>query len=374
MTGDPKLHEIAGNRLLRGVGSEIVERIRELAESASFASDEIVFHEGDSADYLYLILEGRVRISKQGRAGAQENLAILETQDFFGEMAIYDPAPRSGRATAAAPTRLARLDRQGFEQLLEAAPVEVSANLTQVMIERLRRTDTRIIQDLMEAERLSLIGSMASSIIHDFKNPVGVIQGTANLLEKQLADPELHKFSRLIQQGVDQMLSLMRELLDYSRGTAQLSPEPVPIDALLEELHEQSLSHLAANGIVVEKTISYRGDLLIDRSRFLRVLLNLVANAAEAMPEGGMLKLDVVQRGPVVAISVGDTGPGVPEELLPQVFEPFVTHGKKMGTGLGLAIARSIVEAHGGSLRVTSTPGEGATFTVVIPAVPADVS
>ena len=311
-----------------------------------------------------------MRISKRGRGGQQETLTYLEAGDFFGEMALYDPEPRSAQATAAEATRLGRIGEPGFAQLLALAPGEISTNLTREIIKRLRNANTHFIHQMMEAERLSLVGSMASSIIHDFKNPMSVIQNAAELLTERTHDPQMVRFARMIRRSADRMLGMTQEILDYSRGTTSLHLESVAIDQLLEELDDQAFLRLPLTGIRVEKQIHYEGELHVDRSRFVPLLLNIIKNAAEAMPEGGVCRFSVEGRGDKVVFSIADTGCGIPEELLPRIFEPFVTHGKPEGTGLGMAIATAVVEAHQGTITVESKPGAGTTFDIAIPKGP----
>ena len=105
----------------------------------------------------------------------------------------------------------------------------------------------------------------------------------------------------------------------------------------------------------------------MDCGRFARVLLNLAKNAVEAMPKGGILWLTLGEHGGKVVFRVADTGCGIPEDLLPSIFEPFVTRGKSTGTGLGLAIVKSVVESHHGTIAVQSTPGKGTAFEITLP-------
>jgi signal transduction histidine kinase len=101
------------------------------------------------------------------------------------------------------------------------------------------------------------------------------------------------------------------------------------------------------------------------------VLCNLIKNAREAMPNGGILTITTDLVGNQVVIRISDTGIGIPAELLPKLFEPFVTHGKSHGTGLGMAIAKSVVTAHSGKISVSSVPGSGTTVDIRLPAPPA---
>jgi signal transduction histidine kinase len=155
--------------------------------------------------------------------------------------------------------------------------------------------------------------------------------------------------------------------LDFSRGKTQVALRVVAVDDLLNDLHEQVLDRLPKS-ISVVKHIELEQPLVIDRMRIARALVNIIRNAAEAMPNGGQLRLSMVSAEPdTLEITVADTGSGIPDELLPTIFEPFVTNGKPGGTGLGLAIAKAVIEAHGGSIGVQSAVGVGTSFTIRLP-------
>ncbi len=117
----------------------------------------------------------------------------------------------------------------------------------------------------------------------------------------------------------------------------------------------------------VDRQIEFDEDLVVDRGKLGRALLNIVRNAGEAMPREGRLVLRIDLRGAAVVFTISDTGGGIPEHLLPSIYEPFVTHGKSGGTGLVMATTKSIVDAHGGRIDVQSVTGKGTTFIVSIP-------
>lgn len=363
----PESPGFSGNKLFSGIKPEIVAELQLIPHRVDFEPDVVVFREGDPADCFFLIADGGVTISKRGRGGRQEVLSQFGSDEFFGEMAIYDPAPRSAQAATTGPTSLGRVDQAGLERMLALAPLEISANLTRESIRRLRNADSLLIAELLAAERLSLVGSMAAGIIHDFKNPITVILGAVQMIERRSDDATATKYAGMIRRSVDGMLSMAQELLDYSRGAASLQLQTVSVGDLLAELDEQALNLLAASGIKVERRIAYSGAITVDRSRFIRLLLNVVRNAAEAMAGGGTLQLEVDHSGDRVRIHIEDTGEGIPADMLPTIFQPFVTRGKSSGTGLGLAIAKSVVDAHGGNISISSTPGVGTRVLIELP-------
>lgn len=136
---------------------------------------------------------------------------------------------------------------------------------------------------------------------------------------------------------------------------------------LLDELNTQSLCLLPGKNIQFVRDLRYEGNLMVDFPRFLRVLCNLIKNAREAMPNGGIITLTSELLENQVILRISDTGTGIPAEIIGKLFEPFVTHGKSHGTGLGMAIAKSVVTAHQGTIAVSSVPGNGTTVEIRLP-------
>lgn len=359
------------NALFLGVSPQEYARIESLIEPVSVNTDETVFNEGDPGDCLYLVGSGCVKISKVGRGGKQETLSHVQAGNFFGEMSLIDSKPRSAQAQAVEPTVLGRLDKEHFDQVLAVAPVQISMNFIRDSVGRLRNANTHFIKEMMRSERLSLVGTMAGSIIHDFKNPMSAIACACEFLERKATDPLTKQLSEIIQKSVQRMLTMTQELLDFSRGTASLNLESVPIEKLLKELDEQALSQFPDYGIAVNKDIQYNGAVTVDFSRFERLLLNIVKNAREAMATGGTFSIGIFKRDDRIVFVLQDSGCGMPPEILQTLFEPFVTHGKSNGTGLGMAIAKNVIDAHQGTIQVESKQGEGTRFEVTIPADPA---
>ena len=357
----------ANNRLFEGIEPDVLRNMRAGMQLLRFDRDEIVFHEGDEGDSLYLVGSGSVRISKQGRAGEQETLGVIESGSFFGEMALLDHQPRSAMAVAAEPTVLAGVDDEVFQHLLDLAPSRLHLNFLRLVSQRLRQVNSHFISELMRTERLSLVGSMANSIIHDLKNPLCIVRCCASLIERHSDDPKLRELTGMLDNAADGMLAMTQELLDYSRGVVAPTKTKVFVPQLLEQLNQQSFRLLPGENIQLVKAISYDGELDLDLPRFTRVLCNLIKNAREAMPKGGILTLVIEKLGSEVFLRVSDTGIGMPPQVLSRVFEPFVTHGKSHGTGLGMAIAKSTVEAHGGKISVSSAEGRGTCVEIRLP-------
>ncbi len=363
----PHQIHLQGSRLFEGVGPEHLEEIGAKIDLVQLEAGDLLFREGDHGDCFYIVCEGSVCISKLGRAGKQETLRYMRPRDFFGEMALIDGQPRSAQALAVEPTLLGRIDRESFDRILAIAPRQLHVNFLRSVVERLREINAQFITELMRNERLALVGSMANTIIHDLKNPISIIQSCAEILRMKVKDPAVTKFTRMIDRASSSMLDMTQEILDFARGESSLHLQRSPVSAVLDEIDLQ-LEHTVPENITLIRDVDIQADIIVDVGRFARLILNLIKNALEAMPDGGVLRFAVLKRNQRIVFRVSDTGCGIPEELQNQVFEPFVTFGKSKGTGLGMAIVKSVTEAHGGSVTLHSEVGVGTELEVSLPA------
>ena len=355
------------NQLLAGIAADAFAKIARQIEIVPCAPDEIIFAEDEAGDALYLIAHGSVKISKKGRAGQQETLAYLMEDNFFGEMSLVDLGRRSAQASAAEHTLLGKINRTTWDLILRLAPQEVLNNFTRAVTQRLRQNNQRFIEEMMRNERLSLLGTTISSIVHDLNNPISAILGACEILHTSNFEPaRVPRMTGLIRDSVERMQTMTGELIDFSRGQSKLNLQTVGVDDLLRDLEPDFASCRPQIEVVIEAR--YNGPLEIDRHRFLRVFGNLIHNARQAMKQnrGQLLRLTVERIDAKVRFEISDTGCGIPAELLPHVFEPFVTHGKANGTGLGLAISKAAIEAHRGTISVRSSE-RGTTFQIDLP-------
>jgi len=224
-------------------------------------------------------------------------------------------------------------------------------------------------QELVNRERLSAIGRMASSIIHDLKIPMTNIRSAAALLGREnLSSGMRSEFSSVITHEIDRQVDMTREILDFSRGEMRLKRSSFPLGDLLEEVVKFLENDFHNSGITLMREWSDLGVFEGDRERLRRVLLNLLGNARDAMPDGGVIKIIGFPEDGGIHLSVQDGGAGIPDVVMEKLFTPFITHGKRHGTGLGMAIAKNIVEAHQGSISAHNVPLGGAVIDIFLPA------
>jgi signal transduction histidine kinase len=354
------------NALLAGIDAATYDALADKISVVHCRPNEVIFEENEAGDSLYLIAEGSVKISKRGRASQQETLAYLMESDFFGEMALVDTGKRSAQAAAVDHVVLGRIDRDGWDLLLQLAPQQVLANFTHSVTKRLRHNNQHFIEEVMRSERLSLIGSTISSIVHDMNNPISCILCACEVIRKSNPDAFIAEAADLIRGAVRNMENMTRELIDFSRGQTQLNLELIMVEDLIEAIQADFARYRPKVDLRVD--VSCNGAIQVDRHRFLRVFSNLIRNACEAMDKSDekRLMLAVKRTDAGLRCEISDTGCGIPDDILPRIFEPFVTHGKSNGTGLGLAISKAVVEAHNGRISVQSS-NRGTTFTLDLP-------
>lgn len=222
-------------------------------------------------------------------------------------------------------------------------------------------------QALLRKRRLEELGEMAAGVAHEIRNPLGGIQLYASLLEKDLPDrPDSLRLVRQITQGVTHLNTIVEDMLAFTRD---LSPTlaPVHLHTVLEEALAYAVGADDASGV----TLARRYDdslppVLCDRHLLQRALLNVLLNAMQAVNKRGTISLITGRDGDDAVVSVADSGPGIPADILDKIFNPFFTR-KDKGTGLGLAIVHRVMEGHKGSVSAGNAPGGGAVFTLRLP-------
>jgi two-component system, NtrC family, sensor histidine kinase HydH len=240
---------------------------------------------------------------------------------------------------------------------------------------RLRRMLAETQKNLYQAERLSIIGQMVASIVHEFKNPlISIIGATRILREKALTDDQRSEYVGVIENEAKRLDGSVRILLTYPRPTPSNLSE-IDIRETLAALQRQLGFQCSTQGVRMVLKSGEIPPIWGDRDKLYQAFSNIIINAIQAMPDGGKLDLSCAYvnlnaRGSVV-IEIIDTGPGIANELLPKIFQPFFTT-KSDGTGLGLAIARSIIKEHGGGIEIDSAEGKGTRFIITLPATAND--
>jgi signal transduction histidine kinase len=222
-------------------------------------------------------------------------------------------------------------------------------------------------------ERLAAIGQMAGTVSHELRNPLGVIQSSIGVIRSVTANKQLGIERPLdrIDRSIERCSKIIGELLGFAR-TGELNRDHFEVDQLVGGILD---GYSQPSGIEIHRSLESGATAAIDAHRFEQVITNLLDNACHALADAHRKDGDARENrifvstetaGPHVRVTVQDTGPGIPSEVLPKIFEPLFTT-KSFGTGLGLPTVRRFVEQHGGTIDVASIPGRGTTFTIYLP-------
>jgi two-component system, cell cycle sensor histidine kinase and response regulator CckA len=246
-------------------------------------------------------------------------------------------------------------------------------------MKHLEERQTQLQQQLLQSEKLNALGQLAGGIAHDFNNLLSIIIGYTSLTESKLgAASSVRENTTQVLKAADSAKNLIRKLLAFSRKQI-LNPELLNVNELISELSGM-LTRVLDERVKLELRLGPKvGNIEADRSQVEQVILNLVVNARDAMPHGGLLTIDAFTanfpqethpelEGEYEAIRVSDTGIGIDDSVRLRIFEPFFTTKQETGgTGLGLATVYGIVKQSGGHIDLESKLGEGSSFTIYFP-------
>ncbi|HEX4341948.1 MAG TPA: ATP-binding protein [Verrucomicrobiae bacterium] len=354
--------------LFRHLGERDLAALRHIVREKHFSATQEIFHEGATGDGMYAVKSGLVEIST-GNAPKRVPLSEVKEGEIFGEMAVVENQPRSANAVAACDTVVWFIPRADLLQLLDKSPA-LSLSLLREISHRLREFNRHYINEVVQAERMSVIGRFTNSIIHDLKSPLSVI----GMATEMLSSPEVpvDRRARATQHIHDQMErinDLITDVLEFTRGSTGPMPLiPLSYAAFVLPVIEELRHDARVKEVQIEfENQPPQRELRLNPRRLRRVFYNLIHNATDAMPNGGKIILRFIPGRTDITTEIEDTGHGIAPEIADNLFKAFATHGKANGTGLGLSISKKIVEDHGGRIWARNEPKHGAIFAFSLP-------
>jgi len=275
---------------------------------------------------------------------------------------LGDLLRRERAGTAELPDMLALLEEALWERVLHITDFFVEARLS----ER-RRLELQLIQ----SEKMAAIGQLAAGIAHEIRNPLGIIMNALYDLAELLPDPpaEVEEDLQIARAEMGRAQEIINNLLEFSRdGSTEM--QSVDLNRVLRQTLKLMNKHLQNSGVRAYTSLGHVPRCRLSENGLRQVLLNLITNAVQAMPAGGDLRVSTRARGSDrVLLEISDTGEGIPPERLGRIFDPFyTTKSPGEGTGLGLSVVHSVITNAGGTLDVTSVPGEGTSFCIELEA------
>lgn len=227
--------------------------------------------------------------------------------------------------------------------------------------------NARLAQEMVANERLSAVGRMASTIIHDIKNPMGTLRVYAQVMKKKSGNEEAAKLADEMIHQVDRFVNMTQEILDFTRGVSSTNIQELDFGETMGAVLDFIEKDLSKNNVQLVRDTQFQGQVKMDQDKMVRVFYNLASNARDAMLQGGSLTVSTGPGNGYVKIEFKDSGTGMPEEVRKRIFEPFMTYGKKHGTGLGMAIVKKVIDDHQGKIEIDSEMGKGTTIRILLP-------
>ena len=351
------------------LGQEEIRALRSIAQERSFSPAQEIFKEGDAGDGLYFVKAGLVEISGLVDQNVRHVFSEVGPGDIFGEMSVLEDKPRSACALARQPTTVYFMPRAQTLELVQRSPALALVLLREIS-QRLREFNRQHLREVLDAERLAVVGRFARSIVHDLKNPLNIIGLTAELVGAAETTPQARQEAKArIFKQVERINDLIGEILDFTQGTpSDFVLAPTDYDTFVEQL----LAELRPEVALKSARLELDGPvppvrLLLDPKRLRRVFHNLIHNATDAMPQGGRITVRVHANGTEMITEIQDTGRGLAPDIAGRLFEPFATHGKAHGTGLGLSICKRIADDHRGWISARNGTDRGAVFSFGLP-------
>jgi len=375
-------------RAFPGISQLEIDELINRSQVRNYVKGIILTREGEIESKFYILLDGRVGVTKTINNIEQRHLKELEAGDFFGEMALIHNAPRAATVTALEPVTVLEIDREDFDRVLRHSP-SVAMAMVREISSRLRENDEMAIEDLrMRASELAEAyqklaeqelarREFLTSVAHELRTPLMAAGGFLQLIQKGLIAPD--KMSGAIDtvaRNIGQITTLVNDILFLQEMDLILPKfQPVDMGIIAREVVDSYQEKAAANLVTVHLEIAPKiPSTSGDPKTLERALAALIDNAIKFSPNGGQVTVSVHEGNGIVVVDVIDSGIGIEKERIPRVFDRFYhleQSGDNLfdGIGLGLAITQQVIKQHNGRMTVESEPGRGSTFSLHLKAM-----
>lgn len=332
------------------------------------SSAVILVDSGLSIRYLNAGAENLFAVSRRKVLGASLVKVLGEP---VGLASALEGALRNNWSYTGQDLRVMRGEDEPLHLDCTVSPVEASSGVRLILEFRPIDAQMRVAREEQLAQQQQANRELIRNLAHEIKNPLGGIRGSAQLLERELTDPQLSEYTEVIIAEADRLQDLMNRMLN---SHSMMRPAPLNIHDVLERVRRLILAEFPAVGIRRDYDTSLP-EITADREQLIQAILNIARNAAQAMDGHGEIGLRTrIARQVTLAkkrfrlaleLQVTDNGPGIPERIRDKIFYPLVS-GREGGSGLGLSLAQSFIEQHHGVIEVDSRPGQ-TCFTILLP-------
>lgn len=370
----------------------VLEAFAAACKQRTLAAGNKLVTKGEMGSSVYVVVSGELKVHD-----GDLELSVITEGNVVGEFSLLDTEPRSASVTALSPSHLYELTQADFYQIVEPHP-EVLMGIIRHIIARIRQQNKKLeqlvqertldlsanIEELMaERNRLAELDERKNEIIkivsHDIRSPINGIASLAKMIkeDREVASnvAQVQEFSGLIHNSAISISNFVNEILDMAKlesGTTELKLEKADIYDLLQHQYSTFEPVTITKGVKLVVEAGRGTSVSVDRTAMGQAFNNLISNAIKFTPKGGTVTLRLKNEDGKAVVDVSDTGIGIPQDALPNLFDKFSriqrkgTKGEK-GTGLGMSIAKQIVDLHQGEITVASAEGKGTTFTIRLP-------
>src|SRR6056297_225946 len=376
-----KINTINSVNIFKSATPDILEEIADSLEEITIDKDEVVFHKGDLLNAMYLIAEGSVKAHD-----GEYEFARFSKNEYFGEYSLIDSSVRSASVTALEETRLFRLDKAVFDEII-TKNVNIAKAILKSLIKRLRSNNvfeehlTQTSHELREEkieieekrkqlEELNATKDKFFSIIaHDLKNPFNTVIGLSELLlyrYDNYDEEKIKEFIGQINKFSSNAYNLLDNLLQWARsqtGRIKVSPSDIDIEKLTQENISLLEDKAQQKNISLDSQVEPETFVYADSNMINTVIRNLISNAIKFTPDGGKIIIKAEESGEKIKFSVVDNGVGIAKEDIPKLFNlttNYTSEGTnaEVGTGLGLILCKEFIEKNNGNIWVESEEGK----------------
>lgn len=375
-------------RAFPGISQLEIEELLNRSQARNYVKGIILTREGEIESKFYILLDGRVSVTKTINNIEQRRLKELEAGDFFGEMALIHNAPRAATVTTLEPVTVLEIDREDFDRVLRRSS-SVAIAMVREISSRLRENDEMAIEDLrMRASELAEAyqklaeqelarREFLTNVAHELRTPLMAAGGFLQLIQKGLITPEkMPGVINTVARNIGQITTLVNDILFLQEMDLILPKfQPVDMGTLARDVVDSYQEKAAANLV----TLRLQSDPQLpatsgDPKTLERALAALVDNAIKFSPDVGQVTVSARASGSTIIVDVIDNGIGIEKERIPRIFDRFYhleQSGDTLfsGIGLGLAITQQVIKQHNGRLTVESEPGKGSTFSIHLKAM-----
>ncbi len=371
-----------------GISQLEIDELVNRAEVKNYILGTILCHEGAEEAKFYILLDGKVDVTKTINNVEQRYLKTLTAGDFFGEMALIHNAPRAATVVAASPVTVLEIDKENFDRVLQRSS-SISMAMVREISSRLRENDEMAVEDLrMRASELARAyqklaeqelarREFLTNVAHELRTPLMAAGGFLQLMQKGLIAPEkMVGAVETVARNIQQITTLVNDIMFLQEMDLILPKfQAVNLLSIAYEVAEKYQDKAAANLLTIQiNADSNLPNVSGDPKSLERALTALVDNAIKFSPDGGRVDINMREEGNDVIVDVIDQGIGIENSRIQRIFDRFYhleNSGENLfsGIGLGLSITNQVIKQHNGQLSVQSELGKGSTFSVHLKAM-----